>query len=80
VVLEMSKQEEQALTLRLPRDWHEDLRRRAFEERRSIAELIREALMAHFGYQEPQPEEGKKGGVVYAMGGMPAGMLADRKG
>lgn len=33
-----------ALMLRIPRRMHEALRRRAFDERRAIAELVREAL------------------------------------
>lgn len=42
-------QDEQAMTVRVPRQWHEVLRRRAFDERRPISELVREALREHFG-------------------------------
>ena len=40
------KPEVQAITVRLPKDVYEDLRRRAFEERTSINALILEAVRA----------------------------------
>jgi glutamine synthetase len=36
-------------TLQLPESWYEALRRQAFEERKSLAELIREALRDQYG-------------------------------
>lgn len=75
------RRDDQALSLRIPKEWHEDLRTRAFHERRPIAELIREALKQTFGYTEPEEgveEEGRKGGVVYRQGGIPAALIADQ--
>lgn len=43
-------------TVRLPEDLYEALRRRAFEERRPVAELIREALRRFVDLpREPSP-------------------------
>jgi predicted DNA-binding protein len=42
-------------TLRLPAEWHEALRDRAHQERRSIADLIREAIRERFGFKDPPP-------------------------
>lgn len=53
-----------ALTLRLPEEWHEALRKRAFDERRPIAVLIREAIAQAFGFESP--DEGRKGGACFA--------------
>jgi hypothetical protein len=40
------KSETQAMTIRLPKDMYEDLRRQAFNERTSINALIVEAVRA----------------------------------
>lgn len=39
-------------TIRLPEPWYEDLRRRSFEERRPMVELIKDALREKFGYPQ----------------------------
>jgi hypothetical protein len=38
-----------SVLVRVPEGWHETLRQRAFEERRPVAELIREAMKAQLG-------------------------------
>lgn len=75
----MSKhKDDHALIVRIPLDWHEDLRTRSFKERRPVSELIREALMDHFGYVKPEKdEEGRKGGLLYPFGGTPGTVFAD---
>lgn len=37
-----------SMTLRIPADWHEELRTKSFETRRDINDLVREALEQHF--------------------------------
>ncbi|MGV3721361.1 MAG: hypothetical protein ACO1SX_10680 [Actinomycetota bacterium] len=48
----MSEPEEKpkmhSMTLRIPADWHEELRTKSFQERRDINDLVREALEKHF--------------------------------
>lgn len=47
------EKKKQTTTLRLPADWHEELRERAHRERCSIADLIRDALRERFGFKDP---------------------------
>lgn len=69
------KPEPKTVILRVPEDWHDFLRDKAHEERTHIAELVRKALEATYGLKPP--DEGKKGGTVYPMGGTPAPRFAD---
>lgn len=48
----MPATEEQPMTLRLPADWHEFLRRKAFSERTTKTKLIRDALAATYDLKE----------------------------
>lgn len=79
VTMTMPKRDDQTLSLRIPKEWYEDLRKRAFDAHRPMAEFIREALQQHFGYQEPPRDEGRKGGERYPLGGMAASALADHQ-
>jgi predicted HicB family RNase H-like nuclease len=38
------EEEQKAIIVRIPADWHEELRQRAFRDRTSISELARHAL------------------------------------
>lgn len=74
-------EDSKALHVFLSEDWHEWLRRRAFEERSSIAELVRKALAAQYPDlpKRDGPEgEGRKGG--YAINPHAASYCADRQG
>jgi hypothetical protein len=62
----------------VPRSTWERLKSLALQQNRSLNDLLNEWIEEKLAAD--QPEEGKKGGVVYALGGLPAGMLADRKG
>lgn len=46
---EEKKEANHTTTLQLPERWYEELRRRAFDERKSLGEVIREALRDHYG-------------------------------
>jgi hypothetical protein len=75
--------EEKKVLLRVPDAWHEWLRRRAFEERLPVAELVRRALAATYPDLPPreEPEEGKKAGeVTYHPNLRTASALCDRQG
>lgn len=43
------KQDLKPTTIRLPRDWHEELRDRAFRERRHMSDLILDAVGEKYG-------------------------------
>jgi hypothetical protein len=76
--------EDKKLLLRVPEEWHEYLRRRAFEERTPIAELVRRALAAAYPDLPPRPDgedEGRKGGEVgYRINPHTASALCDDEG
>lgn len=50
-----SKKDPKAVIIRVPEDWHEFLRTRAFNERSSITELIKEALREKYGLKDCSP-------------------------
>ena len=77
-----SNTEPRVTTVRLPEEWYEYLRTRAFHERTTITDLIRDALRDQFSLKDPQPpDEGGKGGerrpLVYPVGGSSAPRFAD---
>jgi hypothetical protein len=78
-----TSQEPRVTTVRLPEEWYEYLRTRAFHERTTITDLIRAALKDQFDLKDPPPpDEGNKGGerrpLVYPAGGLPAMRTCDR--
>lgn len=46
------------ITFRVPVEWYEDLRRRAYERRTTITDEIRAALRGTYGYEDPPEREG----------------------
>jgi hypothetical protein len=51
------------------------LRELAFKQRRSLNDLLNEWIACHLA--DPQPDEGRKGGVTYPLGGSPAMICHD---
>jgi predicted HicB family RNase H-like nuclease len=45
---EEPKEDLQAMTVRIPREWHEVLREQSFKQRRPMNDLIRDALREKF--------------------------------
>lgn len=45
------EKQQKAVLLRLPKEWHQDLRSRAFHEETTITDLVKEALREKFGYE-----------------------------
>jgi hypothetical protein len=69
---------DRVVTVRLPDDWYEYLRSKAFHDRESISDLIRDALRQQFSLQPPSPpDDGSKGGIVYGSPGRHNLAMAD---
>lgn len=50
-------QSSQTITIRVPVEWYEDLRKRAYEGRSTITDEIRAALRGTYGYEDPPGKE-----------------------
>jgi hypothetical protein len=71
--------EDKALHIFVPDSWHDWLREQAFKRRTSIAEIIRQAMEEALPDlpNRPPPDEGRKGGVIYAVNPHTASTCAD---
>ena len=65
------------LNLDLPEDEHAELKAFAARQHTSIKELVSTWIREKMGAADT-PEQGRKQGVVYPQGGLPASTLADR--
>lgn len=48
------KKEPKQVLVRMPEEWHEWLRKKAFDDRTSIADLVRDAVKEKFELSDPQ--------------------------